>query len=440
MTVFMILGRGGRRSLPCFVFKGDGGVVLRMKQNVTYLKRWALLHQKAKESGFGWGMLEEEDGWHQYMGIDVLLFSQKQWDRIRLATERIGRIYQKMYEFLMSEEGVLWFGRLSLPVATWDVTKVRSSLFSYITRFDLVVDGETIKLLEGNTDTPTGIVESSVVNRLLCDYHQKRSPNRIAEGLRRAWKRWLNEMMVPSWKTIYFTSYGWHEEDRETTKFIQKCCPHPQTRYIPIEDIVVSEEGVYTKEGSPIEYLYRLYPLEFLESDYAETGEPVGKWMLNHISNQTVKMLNPPSAYMMQSKAVMALIWEMYEERHPIWTTEEREWIGMYFLPTYQTNLFCDSSYVVKPVLGREGGGVQIFNQNGEIVEQDEEMWYSEYSKVYQQYIEMPETTIETWDGPYRGKLLVGSFLLGGEPSGLFLRVGEKITGNLSMFVGVAVE
>lgn len=409
-------------------------------QNVTYFKRWALLHQKAKEQGFGWGMLEEEDGWHQYMGIDVLSFSPKQWDEIRLATERIGRIYQKMYEFLMSEDGSPLFSRLALPVSTWEVASVSSSLFSYIVRFDLVVDGEAIKLLEGNTDTPTGIVESATANRLLCDYHRKRSPNRIEEGLCRAWKRWLAETAVPLEKTIYFTSYGWHEEDRETTQFIQRHCPHPRTRYIPIEDIVVSESGVYTKEGMPIEYLYRLYPLEFLEHDYAETGEPVGKWMLNHIANQTVKLLNPPSAYMMQSKAVMALIWETCEQSHPLWSEEEKEWIRLYFLPTYQTNQFGGIPHVVKPVLGREGGGVQIMDAKGNVVEQDEEMWYAEYEKVYQQYVEMPSVTIETWDGPYTGKLLVGSFLLGGEPSGLFLRVGERITGNLSMFVGVSVE
>ena len=37
----------------------------------------------------------------------------------------------------------------------------------------------------------------------------------------------------------------------------------------------------------------------------------------------------------------------------------------------------------------------------------------------------------------YTGKLLIGSFLINGKPSGLFLRVGERITGNLSMFFGI---
>ena len=74
------------------------------------------------------------------------------------------------------------------------------------------------------------------------------------------------------------------------------------------------------------------------------------------------------------------------------------------------------------------------------LVEKDEEDYYAEWQKVYQQYVEMPTKTVNTWDGEYTGKMLVGSFLIGGEASGLFLRVGEKITGNLSMFCPVAIE
>ena len=32
----------------------------------------------------------------------------------------------------------------------------------------------------------------------------------------------------------------------------------------------------------------------------------------------------------------------------------------------------------------------------------------------------MPDCTIDTWDGDYTGKLLIGSHLIGGEPAGLF--------------------
>jgi len=404
-----------------------------------YMKEWVYLNDLASSKGFTWGMLEEKGEWYQYMGTDVHVLSKDKVKEIELATERIGKIYQKMYHRLM--EDFILFNRLGLPISTWEVTSIRSSLFSYITRFDLVVTDNEIKLLEANTDTPTGLVESSIVNKILCDYKGMIDINRIEEGLHVAWGKWLEETKVPKEETIYFTSYGWHEEDKMTTLFIMECCPHPHKKYVPIEEILVSPQGVYTKDGDEMTYVYRLYPLEFLEYDYADSGESVGQWFLDHVANGRVYLMNPPSAYMMQSKAVMALIWELYENKDSMWTKEELKWIEKYFLPTYTSKSKLEGvDYVVKPVLGREGGGVRIFNKDNELITQDEEMWYSEYNKVYQKYIEMPNVTIGTIEGDYTGKLLIGSFLLGGRPSGLFLRVGEKITGNLSMFIGVGVE
>ncbi len=89
--------------------------------------------------------------------------------------------------------------------------------------------------------------------------------------------------------------------------------------------------------------------------------------------------------------------------------------------------------------LGREGGGVSIISEGSEIAA-DKTPYYNEQQKIYQKYVEMPDLTIDTWDGDYTGKLLVGSHLIAGEAAGVFLRVGEKITGNLSMFIGITTE
>ena len=143
----------------------------------------------------------------------------------------------------------------------------------------------------------------------------------------------------------------------------------------------------------------------------------------------------------MQNKSVLALIWKLYEES-VFFTEEEQDIIYKYFLPTYFSNkrfLERHESYVSKPVFGREGGGVSIY-ENDELLAEDKTEYYFEQRKIYQQYIEMPEYTIDTWDGPYTGKLLIGSHCISGRAAGLFLRVGEKITGNLSMFTGVTIE
>ena len=142
-----------------------------------------------------------------------------------------------------------------------------------------------------------------------------------------------------------------------------------------------------------------------------------------------------------KTKSVLALIWKLYEES-VFFTEEEQDIIYKYFLPNIFSNkrfLERHESYVSKPVFGREGSGVSIY-ENDELLAEDKTEYYFEQRKIYQQYIEMPDYTIDTWDGPYTGKLLIGSHCISGRAAGLFLRVGEKITGNLSMFTGVTIE
>jgi len=145
----------------------------------------------------------------------------------------------------------------------------------------------------------------------------------------------------------------------------------------------------------------------------------------------------------MQSKAVMAIIYSLFTEQSPLFTDSELKQIPRYFLPSYFEDDYFrknDLAYVAKPFWGREGGGISVFDNRQTLIDEDRTGYYYQQPQIYQQYQEMPETTISTWNGDYTGKLLIGSFLINGNPSGLFLRVGERITGNLSMFLGITTS
>ena len=58
------------------------------------------------------------------------------------------------------------------------------TLFSYFTRFDFIMNGNGIKVIEVNSDTPTGYLEPSVANEALCNYHQVKHPNKLEEKLK----------------------------------------------------------------------------------------------------------------------------------------------------------------------------------------------------------------------------------------------------------------
>lgn len=86
------------------------------------------------------------------------------------------------------------------------------------------------------------------------------------------------------------------------------------TEYVGIQDIVVADDGIYMPDGEKIKYLYRLYPIEYLVSDVDKNGKRIGLQFLNHIAQGRVRIINPPAAFVMQNKSVLALIWKLYEE------------------------------------------------------------------------------------------------------------------------------
>ncbi|PEW74444.1 glutathionylspermidine synthase [Bacillus thuringiensis] len=413
--------------------------MLNEQQQQDYMKKWFTLSEQASMHGFTWPSLLENDEWCQYMSTSINKINKNKYYDIIEATDLVKTIFQRIYEYLLkSYEGFL---QLKLPTELWEVTRTHyEGLFSYFTRFDFIVTNGEIKLIEINADTPTGYLEPSVANQVLCDHHNVINPNCLEEKLHKAWNKIITDYQLKPNDLIHFTSYDWHEEDFQTVKFIQQHCPQPND-YVGIQSIVVKDDGLYTPGGIKIEYLYRLYPLEYLLDDKDSSGKRIGLIFLDHIANGRVKIINPPSAFLLQNKGVLALIWQLHEQNQ--WFTEqEHAIIEKYFLPTYfskdkfEKN---DIDYVKKATLGREGGGVSIINQGKEVAA-DKTPYYDQQHKIYQKYIEMPDCTIDTWDGEYTGKLLIGSHLIGGEAAGLFLRVGEKITGNLSMFIGITTE
>jgi glutathionylspermidine synthase len=406
-----------------------------------YLQKWIPLNEKMRAENFLWGTLFQNNEWHQYMSFDLYKMPKYQWDSLAKATQAIAHILQKTYQLISQDETLLL--KIGLPNSAYNLKNVISPYFSYFTRLDLIVNGDNIKLIEVNCDTPTGYLETSICNRIICEMHHCQSPNGLEENIQQTWEQIKQDYAIAPTEAIYFTSYNWHDEDRETVQFIRNNCLNQKTRYIHIGHIVISADGIFTPKGEPIKFLYRLYPLEFFDQIDEEREQKVGHLFLEHIAEGRVKIINPPGAFFMQSKAVMALISSFLREKPNHFTKTELNWIDKYFLPTYfDKNVFEENNeaYVAKPLWGREGGGISLFDNKKNVVDEDRTAYYYQQKRIYQKYIEMPSATIGTWDGDYTGKLLIGSFLINGNPSGLFLRIGERITGNLSMFCGMTTR
>ena len=407
-----------------------------------------------------------QDFWHdlydtEYALLDVKIESKKKIANIRTATDRIGHIFFKM-AFLLRQLDDQTLLQLGFPRQTLSFIRFKQIPFeTVIARIDLVVLNNEIKLLELNSDTPTFIKETFHVNQFICNELFCDNPNHLLEkqlsySIHQAILSSLQSIGAPENGKVVFTSHGDHEEDYYKTLALMEIC-QIEAEYVPLHHLkivpeniskdgkVVLEKGVYTANNEKIAVLYRqTYPIEHLVDDKdPDTDEQVGEMLLKLVEEKQVAILNPPSSFLLQSKAIMAIIWGLHEQNHEYYSKEEHEWIQAYFLPTYldaEPFLEKEEAFVRKPSFGREGDTIEIYSGDGTKQLEDQNKTYNQSLSVYQKYIDLPECSVKTVEGEKLFRYMYGCFLLNGKSAAIGVRVGGQITNNASYFLPVGIE
>lgn len=408
----------------------------------NYLNRRERLYGPLRASGvFTWDWLYGEE----YALACLREISPDLRRRLAEATARLGRVFAKVVPVLQQADDELLL-ELGVPKEALAAVRVAVAGISptVIGRFDFAETDDGLKMLECNSDTPTGIVEAFCVNEHACRFFGVKNPNegmaaQIAaafRGIIRAYRRQGQAV-----RHIWFSSLDWHEEDKGTTLYLMRQSGLP-ARFAPLEKLRVWEDGLYVLDGErlhPVDVLYRLHALEKLAEETDTDGYPTGAHVLRLIAERKLAVINPPSAFLIQTKALQALIWSLHESGE-FFSPDEQECIAAHMLPTYFENRFRGTeAYVSKPIFGREGGGVVLYDADGTAVERDGETLYWEQPMIYQKRVELPVVTVETANGPYEGRLLWGSFWIGGEASAIIARVGGAITNNMSYYLPVGM-
>ncbi|WP_157796522.1 glutathionylspermidine synthase family protein [Bacillus sp. FJAT-45037] len=395
--------------------------------------------------------------WDRLYGIEYSLFdchtiSDLEKTHIRRATNEAYKIFKKTNELVKQADDET-FLKLGLPEKT--IPFLRQHGIGYETvigRFDFVLTAEGLKILEFNADTPTFIRELFEVNGAVCKEFGFVDPNQgmdenVGEVIRDAVYRSARQIGVHGHPYVVFTAHANDIEDRQTMMYLMNLAAISDATFVPLDQLHVNSEGdqpgVYDLEGKKIDVVYRhTYPLEALIEDQTEDGFAIGEAFLELVSRGQVAILNPPSAFLMQTKAMLALIWGMHEKGHPYFTEDEHRHIASYFLPTYlDEDPFIETGdrYVSKPVFGREGDTVFI-KQSGKQIKSQKKQTYNHYLKIYQTYVDLPKTWVKTEEGKKEVHLLIGSFVVGEQASAFGLRAGAAITDNLSYFLPCGVK
>ncbi len=349
---------------------------------------------------------------------------------IRAAAGAAWAIYARVAPLLraLPDEGLTALG---IPAAAHRVVRLHDPRAgaTLVARFDFLREGDAFRVVEINAETPFFLVESYREQGLRALAAGYGDPN---AGERERLAGALAAALAPlePGARVGVTATNVHREDVGTALFLRDLLAGrvaAEVAYVPVHELAVAGGTVRDARGR-LDVLYRCYPLEHFAAD------PGGPALFEAVARGACRLLNPPSALALQSKATQALIWGLAEQG-AYFDRHERAAIERVFLPTYLDRPADGAWYVRKPVLGREGGGVAILDGRGAVVAQGAGRGFGDQPPVFQRYVAAPTRRVALGDGStVEGTELVTCFVVAGRPSAVGLRIGGPVTDAGSYF------
>ena len=329
-------------------------------------------------------------------------FSAAQIDQLEAVSEEMHRLCLAAAEEVVRSRR---FAEFAIPepfheLVTQSWREHEASLYG---RFDFSWDGEgEPRLLEYNADTPTALLEASVVQ-----WHWLEDTNPGADQFNS-----LHEKLIERLKALrpaqggvlHFASVKDNDEDLGTVEYLRDCALQAgwDARHIAIEDLGWDGERFVDLEDAPVRAFFKLYPWEWLVRE--EFGQ--------HLRSRPAQLFEPAWKMLLSNKALLVLLWEM-NYGHPN------------LLPAYFTPQKFGADYVRKPLLSREGANVTIRSRG---VVREQPGGYGGEGFVYQGIAPLP-----AFDNRYP---VIGAWIVGDAAAGIGIREDDSpITRNSSRFV-----
>jgi glutathionylspermidine synthase len=277
-------------------------------------------------------------------------------------------------------------------------------------RFDIRYDGRRPPvLLEYNADTPTSLLEASIVQwHWLTDTHPDDDQwNSLHEKLVERWTQ-LRGHLGASQLHFAWSGADSSGEDNVTAAYMQETAAEAgfDTVALAIEDVGWDSELIRFVDlaEAPVEALFKLYPWEWVLDD------EFGKRAAQSLPKTT--WIEPMWKSLLSNKAILAVLWELHPG-HPN------------LLPAYLDDPHELTEYIRKPKLGREGANVTIV---GAGLDTATDGVYGAEGYVYQLLDPLP-----VFDGM---RPALGAWIVGDSAAGLGIReTAGPITDDGAAFV-----
>lgn len=365
-----------------------------------YVTPRADYQEKIEKLGFDFhGNYWREEACYQFTADEV--------EMLETATAEAYRMFCEAAEYILTDQPEFMERILRLPPEvcrrireSWDSDE--PSLYG---RFDFLLDKEGVpKILEFNADTPTSLLEASVIQWQWKEdvFPENDQYNGIHEGLVQSWKD-----MFPSGGEIHFAGALEDHEDTGTLQYLASTAMEAgfSTRVLDMNALNLQDGHFYDPGGERVRRCFKLYPWE---------------WMVDESPDgclADVEWVEPLWKLLMSNKAILKVLYDLFPD-------------SPYVLPCYlsrpENGVFCK-----KPVYSREGHNVSVLeikNWEERVRVAETAGDYNAGAYVYQEYV-----APTVYSGRYP---VIGSWVIGGEPGGIGIRENRtEVTDNLSEFV-----
>ena len=369
-------------------------------------------------------------GDREYFSLSSIIIDEALSDEIYEASEKLCLILKEVRKLIM-EKQELFFEILGIDERLKKIVlSTDTEALCCIGRFDWVIDHKgDLKVLEFNAETPAGLLESTALNGIIqrkLDIQHKNPNESMSKQIRESFHSIVKDYgKIKPIKNIGFLTSTYYE-DWYTTMTLYNIVKDLPYNFImgSIDDAQVYDNKLHLY-GNEIDAVYRYYPLDWFLEDGKED-------FIDAFASNTLS-INPPHTFILQSKAIFALIYELAKQGY--FTQEERDFIYKYMPESvFSKDHLNANSYVVKPLFGREGDGV-YFNSEVDCKFND--------SILFQERVYIKAVDLKTYSAIKSSDEIMypvfGAFVAKDKYCGLYVRAGGLITDrfavNLPVFI-----
>jgi len=289
-------------------------------------------------------------------------------------------------------------------------------------RFDLAggLDGQTIKLIEFNADTPTSLYETAILQWALLkanNMDEAAQFNNIHTMLQENFRRLITKdqsNFASSYQSqkFLFSSIAGLDEDERTVRYLQHVAHEAGlfTDFCFLDEAgFLENQGVFNRDQQRADFWFKLFPWEDIAS---EEPELISIFQSFSQLNST-SIINPAYTLLYQSKGLLPILSELFPD-------------SPYLLPaSFQP--IDGIAQVEKKLFGREGQNTRITDASGNVICETQGE-YAHHPSIYQAYTKLP---VDRDGNAYQAGVFYAY-----EACGLGFRRGAMILDNMSKFVG----